>query len=74
MEKLARLIPKLDRLLLALYLIALFGLLMLPISGAGRFMSMGGDNLIHDVIGVGTNNYFGPVQIARTAIGALIIV
>ena len=47
MEKSARLVLKLDRLLLALYLVALIGLLMLPISGADRLISIGGDKLIH---------------------------
>ena len=30
--------------------------------------------VLADVIGVGTNNYFGPLQIIGTALGALIIV
>jgi len=48
MKESARNSLRLDRLLLALYLIALFGLLLLPISGVGsRFINMGGDKLIH---------------------------
>lgn len=47
MQKSTRPIPRLDRLLLALYLLALLGLLVLPISGTGRFISMGGDKFVH---------------------------
>ena len=39
---------RLERLMLALYLAALIGLLMLPMSGASsRFFNMGGDKLVH---------------------------